>query len=89
LEDQGVNQGYKLAAQNYVGDQDYWTVPLSTIGGIAGKYGDAEITPEQMAYYDQIWKVSATEIQNHIQNYNTTGNFYLTCIELCLSKGSG
>lgn len=68
-----VNGQIHVAGQNYVGDQDYWPGPLSTFGGIAGQYGDANITPGQMAYYDQIWKISNGEIQDHILNYNTPG----------------
>jgi len=70
-----INGGIRLAAQTYSSGnfQDYYPGPLSTFGGQLGVYGDAEITAAQMAYYDQIWSVSAAEIQNHIQNYNTAG----------------
>jgi hypothetical protein len=68
-----ANGASHIAAQDYFGDQDFWTGPLSTFGGVLGQYGDAEITAAQIAYYDQVWQISAAEIQNHIQNYNTIG----------------
>lgn len=70
-----VNGQIRLSAQKYSadGDQDYWPGPLSTFGGQLGYYGDAQITPGQMTYYDQIWTLSDAQIQNHIQNYNTAG----------------
>ena len=65
----------KLAGQKHADGsfQDYYPGPLSTFGGVAGQYGDANITQAQMAYYDQIWTISKAEIQHHIQNYNTSG----------------
>ena len=70
-----INGSVKLAGQKHPDGsfQDYYPGPLSTFGGVAGQYGDANITQVQMAQYDQIWTISKGEIQHHIQNYNTMG----------------
>jgi len=61
-----VNNQLKFAGQMYAGGEDLYTGPLTTTGA-------AEITPSVQMAYDVMWTVSKAEIDDHIQNYNTSG----------------
>ena len=71
-----VNGQVKFCGQKSINDKDYWTGPLSTFGGSQNGYigyGDAEITPSQITTWNQVWSMTQAEIQNHIQNWNSSG----------------
>ncbi|KAA9327360.1 T9SS type A sorting domain-containing protein [Adhaeribacter soli] len=58
------------------GDVGYWPGPVSNAH-----------TPSHNSVYDKIWKVSKTQIQNHIQNYNSPG--YTAPADIASWPGNG
>ncbi len=80
-----INGQLRLAAQKNSTDTDFFTGPLSTFGGSPGNfdplasqhidsivraYGDAQITPGQIAAYNQIYTLEASTIQDFITWWN-------------------